>query len=138
VITVPVVAALAAADALAVAGELAGAAADGLPDVAPAAAVPAVDPPPLLQAATISAAASGTPSLTGTGIRARNELRIFIVSLSDGADLCQAVPKRLLTDVITGAPPRRLARTHVSYITAPRGITWRDARRSRVSADRDR
>jgi hypothetical protein len=36
--------------------------------------------PPLLQAAAISAAATGTPSFTGTGIRASNELIILIMS----------------------------------------------------------
>jgi hypothetical protein len=34
----------------------------------------------LPHAAASSAAATGTPSLTGTGIRARNEFMIFIVS----------------------------------------------------------
>jgi hypothetical protein len=75
VITVPVVDVLPAADEAA-------AEAGALPDAAPAAVALVVDPPPLLQAATISAAASGTPSLTGPGMRASHELLIFIVSLS--------------------------------------------------------
>ena len=96
-ITVPVVAALA-----------------GLP----LAGVPAAcDPPPLLHAAASSAAATGTPSLTGTGIRASNELLIFIFFLSDGDDLGQAAPQQLLTDVTTAAAPIRLGRTGVSCIS---------------------
>jgi hypothetical protein len=70
VITVPVVAALA-----------------GLP----LAGVPAACDPPLLllHAAASSAAPSGTPSLTGTGIRASNEFLIFILFLSGGNDLAR-------------------------------------------------
>ena len=97
VITVPVVAALA-----------------GLP----LAGVPAAcDPPPLLHAAASSAAPSGTPSLTGTGIRASNEFLIFILFLSGGNDLGQAAPQQLLTDVITAATLIRLGRTGVRCIT---------------------
>jgi hypothetical protein len=61
---------------------------DALPDAAAAAAE--LDPDPLLpHAATTRAAASGTPSLTGMGIRVSNDLLIFIVSFSGGKGLCQ-------------------------------------------------
>src|ERR1700677_653513 len=61
-------------------------------DVAPEAAAPAAEPL-LLHAATSSAAASGTPSLTGIGSRASNELLIFIVSLSGGDGLVPGRPE---------------------------------------------
>jgi hypothetical protein len=84
----------------------------------PLAGVPAAcDPPPLLHAAASSAAATGTPSLTGIGIRVSNELLIFILFLSGGDDLGQAAPQQLLTDVTTAAAPIRLGRTGVRCIT---------------------
>ena len=77
---VVITAAVAEAPAEPDAGEPAAAAgldAAGEPDAA------GCDPPPLLQAAAISAAATGTPSFTGIGIRASNELVILIVSFPE-------------------------------------------------------
>jgi hypothetical protein len=65
------------------------AAAAGAPDAADEPDAAGCDPPPLLQAAAISAAATGTPSFTGIGIRASNELIISNRVLSRAVTTCR-------------------------------------------------
>jgi hypothetical protein len=68
--------------------------ADALAELPAAGAEPGEAVAALLHAAASSAEASGTPSLTGTGIRASNEWIIFIVS--SRATTCAALGRAAL------------------------------------------